>query len=55
MALIVRRRHSADSKRRIPAAEHSPVGSENLCHLAGCSTDRWMLGPASGTCEAVLA
>ncbi len=22
------------------------VGAENLCHLAGCSTDRWLLGPA---------
>src|SRR5260370_22004097 len=22
------------------------VGAENLCHLAGCSTDCWLLGPA---------
>ena len=22
------------------------VGAENLCHLAGCSADRWLLGPA---------
>ena len=21
------------------------VGAENLCHLAGCSADRWLLGP----------
>ena len=24
----------------------SPVGADNLCHLAGCSADRWLLGPA---------
>jgi hypothetical protein len=22
-----------------------PVGAENLCHLGGCSTDRWLFGP----------
>jgi transposase len=22
------------------------VGAENLCHLAGCTADRWLLGPA---------
>jgi hypothetical protein len=21
------------------------VGAENLCHLAGCSADRWLFGP----------
>jgi len=21
------------------------VGAENLCHVAGCSADRWLLGP----------
>ena len=30
------------------------VGAENLCHLAGCSADRWLLGRASGTCQAGL-
>ncbi len=31
-----------------------PVGAENLCHLAGCSADRWLLGHASGICQAGL-
>ena len=30
-----------------------PMGAENLCHLAGCSADRWLLGarrlPGRGT------
>ena len=25
-----------------------------MCHLAGCSADGWLLGPASGTCQAGL-
>jgi hypothetical protein len=23
-----------------------PVGAENLCYLAGCTVDRWLIGPA---------
>jgi len=25
---------------------HVPVGAENLCYLAGCTVDLWLLGPA---------
>jgi hypothetical protein len=49
----------ADSGAQPPLAlerqsAREPVGAENLCHLAGCSADRWMLGPASGMCQAGL-
>jgi len=26
--------------------EFQAVGAENLCHLTGCTADRWLLGPA---------
>jgi hypothetical protein len=30
-----------------PVIRHlGAVGAENLCHLAGCTTDRWLPGPA---------
>ena len=32
----------------------SPVSAENLCHLAGCSADRWLLGHASSAWQAGL-
>jgi putative transposase len=31
------------------------VGAENLCHLAGCSADHWMLGPRPACARPVLA
>ena len=41
---------SATSRRAHPepgrSPSPSPVGAENLCHLAGCTADRWLLGPA---------
>jgi hypothetical protein len=24
-----------------------PVGAENLCYLAGCTVDRWLIGPVA--------
>jgi hypothetical protein len=30
------------------------VDAENLCYLAGCSADRWLLGHASGAWQAGL-
>ena len=33
---------------------HRACACRNLCHLAGCSADRWLLGHASGTCQADL-
>jgi hypothetical protein len=29
----------------------SLAGTENLCHLAGCSADRWPVGHAFGACQ----
>src|ERR1035438_2599498 len=31
---------------RAGAKQSTTVGAENLCHLAGCSADPWLLGPA---------
>ena len=30
-----------------PADPSGSCGAENLCYLAGCTADRWLLGPPS--------
>jgi hypothetical protein len=39
------RPHQGDT---VSGSHRVPVGAENLCHLAGCSADRWLFGSAPG-------
>ena len=44
-ALQVRGQHGRGQQQVAPFLVPDTVGAENLCHLAGCSADRWLLGP----------